>query len=627
MAGIFSPQIAKLVDIGKSVALGDEESIGELGRVADECLEYLNSFENTFKGVIPFLKEETDEIKDYILQDFRDLKNSINDLKNVMKKGRMIELNPIIFDLERLAFRFAESINSFSALTDRIESPIPVANLIIKLSYNITEHRASAENLKVLLPPLAVFVSNTEKNIKSFKVIHPAEVKIYETADKLINDLKNAVGALKLFIEKEDYSCLIDGVRILKYASTSLYVVLRLMDSVSSAEKKYSKIAVLEEYCKLYEQFLNGKVSAKNLYSAFLNVDELANIYVRSVDFMKKSHYRHFIKKQLDETSSKVSAFKRFWDSTKNQMFDKMNPRQLPISSLKSICSEFEEAEKYTEKLSLALKNEFDKVSKTPYMEEIKDIIGRYLSGVVVLEYFSTRLEDFAMRHQDLLFQFREKSYNDRTAMEVYELLELQKTGIDELLMFLDDSDKEHLIRGFRDVESSLPRLFEIQQGISPMKKSSRLLCPGCGREAPVGERLCPFCGAVIPKGMSTNLSGSSYEEFFEEQALPARVELLFTAFNSFRVGEISKKDLLSEFSKYKNLVKQVRREFSVKSNELFNGEYAEEAHAMESGLRTLDTTLEKIIEMLETGRDITDAMSDLRMAGYYLEDIRARIS
>ena len=110
------------------------------------------------KGVIPFLKEETDEIKDYILQDFRDLKNSINDLKNVMKKGRMIELNPIIFDLERLAFRFAESINSFSALTDRIESPIPVANLIIKLSYNITEHRASAENLKVLLPPLAVFV-------------------------------------------------------------------------------------------------------------------------------------------------------------------------------------------------------------------------------------------------------------------------------------------------------------------------------------------------------------------------------------------------------------------------------------------------------------------------------------
>ena len=64
--------------------------------------------------------------------------------------------------------------------------------------------------------------------------------------------MKNAVGALKLFIEKKDYSCLIDGVRILKYASTSLYVVLRLMDSVSSAEKKYSNIAVLEEYCKLY---------------------------------------------------------------------------------------------------------------------------------------------------------------------------------------------------------------------------------------------------------------------------------------------------------------------------------------------------------------------------------------
>ena len=130
--------------------------------------------------------------------------------------------------------------------------------------------------------------------------------------------------------------------------------------------------------------------------------------------------------------------------------------------------------------------------------------------------------------------------------------------------------------------------------------------------------------GATMIQLREKNLS---YEEFFEEEALPARVELLFTAFNSFRVGEISKKDLLSEFSKYRNLIKQVRREFSVKSNELFNGEYAEEAHAMDSGLRTMDSTLEKIIEMLETGRDITDVMSDLRMAGYYLEDIRARIS
>ena len=41
---------------------------------------------------------------------------------------------------------------------------------------------------------------------------------------------------------------------------------------------------------QIFIKFLNGKVSAKNLYSAFLNVDELANVYVRSVDFMKKSH-------------------------------------------------------------------------------------------------------------------------------------------------------------------------------------------------------------------------------------------------------------------------------------------------------------------------------------------------
>ena len=47
MAGIFSPQIAKLVDIGKSVALGDEELLTppptDKPKFGDEDKELLNN--------------------------------------------------------------------------------------------------------------------------------------------------------------------------------------------------------------------------------------------------------------------------------------------------------------------------------------------------------------------------------------------------------------------------------------------------------------------------------------------------------------------------------------------------------------------------------------------------------
>lgn len=624
MAGIFSPKTAELVDIGKSVAMGDSEGVPDLRRALGECRKYVADFERTFRALSPFLPsdEQGEELKHFIGRDFEDLRESFDDLEEILDNERFVELNPVMYTLENCAMRLGCDVDDLAGRHERIESPIPAANLLIKAAPAVTGREVSVADASVLIPSLAVFVRTAEREVSLFGLLYPNEKKIAATAEKLLSDMKRAVGALMVFSKKEDYAAFVDGIRILKYASPPFYTVLRLMDAVSASSKEYSKIPAVEKFCRCFSLFKGASVSKADLSAEFVRLNGVAEAYSKSVDFVSRHHFRHFVKEQLEEASSAMASFRRYWDpvfaGSGRGVFD---------VDLKRLASEFERASASAEKLSGAFEKEFEKVSGSPFAEELKDVIGRYLSGSVVLEYFSTCIQDFSMRHQDLIFQFREKARNSHSAMEVYELLELQSTGVDHLLAFLDDSDKSHLVAGMRDIEASLPRLIEIQRGISPLRNSERPICPGCGRDVPVGERICPSCGAVIPKGLSTGLAGN-YEEFLAEDPLPARLELLFNAVSSWRAGDMRVEDIIQEFRKYRSVLKQVRREYNSKASDFENApaDVYESATAFGSGVKRLDEIVENIITMLETGRDIEGEMSQLRFAGYCLEDIRSRL-
>lgn len=624
MAGIFSPKTAELIDIGKSVAMGDEGSLPELKRALAECRKYINDFEGTFISLSPFFAsdERGEELRHFIGRDFEELRESFDDLDEVIKSERFIELNPVLYSVEKCAMRLSGDVDDLSKMSDRIESPIPIANMIIKASYGVTEDRVSADNISALIPPLAVYVKSSEREVSLFGKLYPDEKKIIDASGRLLNDMKKAVGALMVFAGKKDKAALVDGVRMLKFASTSFYAVLRLMDAVSSSKSEFSKVAAADKLCRCLSLYRAGAVSKQDMLAEFNMLGGIAKSYSSLVDFVSGHHFRHYVKEQLDDASSALASFKRFWEP----VLSSARRGSFEFDS-KRLGSEFDSMASAASKLSHAFESEFDKVSASPFAEELKDVIGRYLSGSVILEYFSTCIQDFSMRHQDLLFQFREKARNSHSAMEVYELLELQGTGVEQLMMFLEDSDKSRLIAGMRDIEASLPRLIEIRNGISPLKNSERPVCPGCGKPAPVGERICPSCGAVIPKGLSTSL-GAGYDEFLAEDPLPARLELLFNAAASWRAGGIGVNELIQEFKNYRSVVKQVRREYASKSKEFANalGSLYDNAVNFESAIKRLDGIIDNIIDMLETGRDIDGEMSNLRFAGYCLEDIRKNL-
>lgn len=624
MGSIFSPKIARLADIGKSVALGDLDSIEALRDSVKDCNLYIADFERIFLNFAPYFSsdEEKEQLVNFVLQDFKDLKRTFEDLEGVIDRKRFIELNPVIYSIEKYAVRMAESVDALSKAGESIESPIPVINLLIKFSYGVTEKKCSDDELVRLIPGLVMFISCCEFDIARFKSLYEKEKEIIKTAEKLIGDLKEAAGAFVLYNKEKKAVCLVDAVRILKFASPPLYMVLKLMDAVAAQNKEFSEIPAVEDFCRTYEMYKSKKISAEKVVFSLINISRTAKVYEFSVEYAKSIHYYPFIEEQWKSSYGEFASFKAFW----KVFYERAKKQPLPYDlNLRELCSNFDSACKTVNRLSCALKKEFDKVAKTPYMEELKEIICRYLSGSIVLEYFSTRLEDFSLRHQELLFQFRDKAVNNALAKEVYELLELQKTGVDELMMFLEDSDKKHLIVGMRDIEASLPRLLEIQYGISPLKKSSRTVCPGCGFACPMGERICPKCGVVVPKIISANLSGAQ-DEFFEEEALPARLELLFNAVQAFQAGNMSPKELSSEFKKYRSILKQVRKEYNARAKDFLkapNQEMQEYASTFDSSLGRLEKCVDNIVERIDSGRDIDEEMSQLRFTGYCLEDLR----
>lgn len=621
MAGIFSPKIAALVDLGKSVAMGDLDSVDELKTLIDESRSYISDFEKTFKALSVFFDddEKIEALIRFISQDFKDLKCAFSDLESVINRSRFVEVNPVIYSIEKYIMRLSESVSELYKRSERIESPVPIINYIIKASYKVAKRKIEVSSFAVLVPALASFVELSGKNISGFRALYPKQVKIIKTAEKLLSDLKKGVGALYVFLSENDYVSLVDGIRFLKFASPAFYAVLRLMDAFSAKNCEYSKIPLVDEYCRLLAASKKGVLSANALKSESDKLDALVKTYGNLVDYVSKSHYLPFVRDTFLEVYEDVENFKKYWKNIYKGDYKQI--AALSDVDVKRLCSEFEKANESVTKLSKAFSDEFNKVAKTPYIEELKDVIGRYLSGSVVLEYFSTKLEDFALRHQELLYQFRDKAGRNHLSMEAYELLELQKTGVDHLMSFLEDSDKSHLIVGMRDIEASLPRLIEIYLGISPLTKSSRSICSGCGQICPTGERLCPSCGAVIPKTLSYN---SEHEEFLSQDPLPARLELLFNAFSQYTLGSLARNDLIAEFKKYRDLILQVKRDYKSKAGTLLNSpDIRERAANFESGIKRLEFTLNDILDKLSSGRDIDGDMQVLRQTGYFLEDIR----
>ena len=622
MANLFLPDIARVVDIGKSVVFGDKGAIEDLKKSAAHALEFVINFENIFLNLSSgfYRNDEVDELINFTKQDLAQLKKVLKEIEPVLDKERFIELNPILYSLEKYSARLAHSIEKFSALREinTPESPIPVINRIIKLSYNISEGKSKKEELNSLFPVIASFAGYAELEVERFAILHKEEKEIIKSGKKLIADLQRGVGALAVYLKEDTPSALVDSIRIFKFTSTAIYLLLRKMDLVISSDNKYSKLPAVSEFVRAYNLFKEDKIDKIVLLTALNALDRLVVFYNEAIDSVRKSYYYYYIEPICNAAVLLTDSFNSFW----RKFFESARKLSLELD-IKELCEKFEGRAKDVEKVTAAHENEIRKVSSAPFIEEIKELTGRYLSGTLVLEYYSSRLEAFSQNHRALTDEFKSKSISSELAKEVCQLLDMQREGIDEMLLFLENSKKEHLINGIFALESPLPRLLEIHKGTAPPTiKKIELLCPSCSKPYKQGDKNCPSCSAILPLYISEE--GASQEE--SEQLLPSKLKSIVNSIAKLKSEKITKDDLLPEIRSYKRILGQIRGTYNSMAKNFAKSSSIEVRDCSEefiSNFELLESALDGLLDAIESGGDPEGPLSQLVFAGKNLEDLR----
>ncbi|MDQ7824077.1 MAG: hypothetical protein RDV48_14850 [Candidatus Eremiobacteraeota bacterium] len=636
MRTILTPALAKLINIGKEAALGSENSEALLAATG-EAAQFLSTYRALYRLMATtfYRDKDTRTLLDYIETNFNELEKDIADLDRVVREKRTFELNPVMHYIEESSGRLISAIRELKDLDarEKVESPMPVVNAIIKASFNVASGNDDTRVLGQWFPSLVVLVSSLDGEVARFSTLHPGEEDLARTARKLVGDLKEGTGALFFYLKDKKPVCLADGLRLLKYASRNLYRILREMDRIAASTSQYSKIPAVEEFCQAYAAWKEGKMPWEPVEGSFKTLTFLKSLY--------------------DETHDAIKDFPLFFtlgNAWAAAQICRIHCGGLHATLSKSIASQqkdippgevtaaFESYSSAISRLVTLMEEEIMKVASAPHIEEMKELVGRALKDGVVLEYFAQRLQFFEQSHLDILGEFSKAKDTPGSAPEVGEvfgLLTEQGRGIERMLRFLDDGGRDHLVEGLAMIEKTLPRLLEIQRGVKSeiserlgSTRPQKLFCLKCGTENAPGTKRCRKCSTPLPLVVAE--SYSTDDTLGMEEGSPFNIARIEEAVTQFESGSLSAGELSGEIKSYINKLEGIRSDFESRSHQALaaspSAEIREYTASFHSNLNQLRQSLETMLLFTQSPDFLYQGMQAFQAAAAELSDIRRAV-
>jgi len=567
MKAVLSPPFARLINLGRDAVLG-KDNREDILRAIDDAERFMSDYQVFFQLLSSslYIEKETETVLQAIEKSFRDLEKHVGDLRAVFEKDRLWDLNPVLHHIEDSANRLVSAIQEMKEMEGREEtfSPFPVINSCIRTALNVANRKESVESLAGWLPALAELVDRLDYTVKRFAELHKDEEDLCKAAEKLVVDLQQGVGALSAYVKEKKPVQIADGLRLLKYPSKNMSVILKEMDLIARGGASFSRLPALEEFSKAYQGWKDGKVSWEALQGALDSLSFLASFYDDIHSSIKG--FPLFFAVENAWTAAQINRiqFRTFYIAFAGKFESKA--RDLDLKELKSY---FECYSGIISQLVQSMEKEILKVAKSPHMEELKELVGRAVNGTVVMEYFARKVEAFAQSHNEIKEEFRRGRSvpgAPKEVREVYEILVEQGKGLDEMLLFFEDNDRQHLFEGLARLEKPLPRLLEIQAAAQETiqekvlkERGQKPICIKCSLENNVGAKICRKCGALLPLIVKES-SGADAGDYDEPS--PINIARIEEAVSRFEKGSLKVDGLKSEIKSYINKLEGVRSDF-----------------------------------------------------------------
>jgi hypothetical protein len=603
MRTVLTPSLTRLINAGREAVLGKDNK-NELISAVDDVEKFMADYEALFELLRAcfFQDKDTRALLEYIEANCAELKKNLKELRRVTEKGYSWEFNPMIHKIEESSGKLVSALRELKEADNNepVESPMPIVNAVIRTAFNIASGHEKAVLLARWLPLLVDLISRMDKQIARFSKLHGENADIIKTAQSLIGDMKEGAGALLSYLKEKKPVYLADAMKLLKYPSKNLMILLMEMDRVSRKGDSWSRIAALDEFKRAYDGWKEGRLEWTMVEVTCDSLRSLAGIYDDILAGIKNFPLFFALQNAWSAAHINMIQFGGFFSAFLEKLRQK--PKDLDMKALKT---HFENYSQIIARLIDAMENEIRKVSPAPHVEELKELIGRAVNDSIVLEYCAQRFQFFAQSHRDIVEEFGRAAALPGAATEVkevHDLLLAQGEGIDELLLFLEDSNKKHLFDGMAKIEKALPGLLEIQKGVQKSLqeklakgKGQKIACFKCGTENISKDRKCKKCAALLPFVLQESAGPEAMEG---EEGVPVNVAHIEELATGFEEGSVTAGELQKELKSYINKLQGIRSDFEGRAKISL----ASSANAdIKEWSREFDKNLQAMMQALET--------------------------
>jgi len=557
---LLAAPLVRILDVADRLAEG-QATVAELHEALplarDFCLEGRSLFALVSPGLLR--SPEVDRILDECREDLDAQDEALTALEEALKDSEEPRVRRAAERLREAATRLARGYGALheEEKKERIYSPFPALDHFLKVGLNVLEGRVHRRELTERFPPVVALVGRLERDLQRFEVLYGA-VEVARPMVGLVKSMQAGVGALVDYFESGSKSALADGLKLLGRGSAAAHELLAEMDRVAAASRRGGH-PYLEEMQRALACHSEGRLPWALVRDAWQLVQGAERHYRQELDAFRRFPLHPFL--EADEVPARKAL-----DRVQAEL-DDLQPAldQESTPDLAGLELAFDALAAEVAHLWDRIEEEMGRYSEAPAFQELRERVGRALSGEPAGLLLRQQLSSFHEAQRELALQAAQGGLEGGLGSELVSLLAVQDQAWQVMVSSLDGPDLAVLRRGWDLLEATMPRMIEIVRGMREALQQARpalpmgMACMRCGHANPPGARYCGSCSAVLPEVFQapteyTDILGGGASEAGTRLS---NVERLLTG---YELGQVEPEEILTELAALEEMSGRVLR-------------------------------------------------------------------
>ncbi len=570
---------------------------------------------------------EVDRILEECRQDLDAQDQALSDMEEALARGAATSVGNCAARLREAATRLAQGYGALHGeeTKEKVYSPFPVLDHFLKVGLNVLEGHVGRGELAERFPPVVALVGRLERDVARFSALYEAP-EVAGPMAELVGTMQAGLGALVEYFELGSRPALADGLKLLGRGSAAAHEGIAEMDRRAASCRRNAH-PYLEELHRSLQRHSEGRLSWLMVQDAWQLVQAAARHYRQELEAFRRFPLYPFL--EADEAPARAAL------QQVEAELARLDPAfaqagRPEVSGLEGAFSALS-----AQMLSLwdRIEEEMARYSEAPHFEELRERVGRALSGEPPEELLHQRLVHFHAVQQELAGEALSGGLEPALATELSSLLAAQDEAYQVMLGSLEGRDLALLRRGWEMLEATMPCMLQIARDMRQALQAARpaaparLSCLRCGQENAPGTRYCRSCNAVLPEVVQapteyTDIMGGG------PAGGETRLSLLEDLLSRAEGGQVGVEEILAEVSALEHMAGQVARTLVQQVGPAAQGQEAEFAarfrEQVESYLQGLEWIRDRAAEADVPG--MWRGLEACRVAGEEIASLKGRI-